>query len=297
MNDLGGRVALVTGAASGIGLGISRSLAARGVRVVMADIEKETLHQSAALLQSEGGLTQPVVLDVSDRAAMYAAAKELWNQWGRLDILVNNAGVAYNARPLHEVPDEAIDWSIGVNILGVLNGIKAFVPLIIRAGEGGHVVNTSSIGGFQVRKSELWHQGLYAATKFAVTALSEGLRNDLEDHGIGVSILAPAAVATRIGTSDRNRPQRFGGPTNDSQRASVEELLRQTGLSADLVGERVIRAILDNETYIFTHPEVQPWLEERHANIEQAFEATRRFMAEQGEGGEGEKGRLDNRSR
>src|SRR3546814_9054363 len=90
-----------------------------------------------------------------------------------LDIVVNNAGVVYNSKPLHEIPDEAIDWCINVNIYGVLNGIKAFVPIVVEAGNGGHVVNTGSIGGFQVRKSELWHQGLYAATKYAVTALSE----------------------------------------------------------------------------------------------------------------------------
>src|SRR3546814_6394835 len=102
-----------------------------------------------------------------------------------------NAGVVYNSKPLHEIPDEAIDWCINVNIYGVLNGIKAFVPIVVEAGNGGHVVNTGSIGGFQVRKSELWHQGLYAATKYAVTALSEGLRFDLEHLGIGVSVLAP----------------------------------------------------------------------------------------------------------
>lgn len=280
MNDFDGKVALVTGAASGIGLGIARALAKRGVRLAMADIELRALEEAVAQLRAEGAQAQPIVLDVSDRAATYAAAEDLWARWGRLDILVNNAGVAYNARPLHEAPDEAIDWSMGVNVFGVLNGIKAFVPLVIRTGEGGHVVNTSSIGGFQVNKSEHWHQGLYAATKFAVTALSEGLRIDLADHGIGVSVLAPAAVATRMGTSDRNRPERFGGPATGSQREEVSVMLRQTGLPTELVGERVMRGILDNEAYIFTHPDVQPWLAARHARIEEAFDATRRFMAE-----------------
>src|SRR3546814_12588984 len=119
-----------------------------------------------------------------------------------------NAGVVYNSKPLHEIPDEAIDWCINVNIYGVLSGIKAFVPIVVEAGNGGHVVNTGSIGGFQVRKSELWHQGLYAATKYAVTALSEGRSFALGHLGMGVSVLAPAPVSTN---NDTDRTSAAGG--------------------------------------------------------------------------------------
>lgn len=278
MRDFEGRIAVVTGAASGIGLAIAKSLVRRGVSLVMMDIEQGALDEAAVTLSGASGPILPMVVDVSSREMMYQAAANVRDTFGGLDILVNNAGVVHNSKPLHEIPDEAIDWSIDVNVYGVLNGIKAFVPIIIETGRGGHVVNTGSIGGFQVRKSEHWHQGLYAATKYAVTALSEGLRMDLEDLGIGVSVLAPSAVATNIGTSDRNRPGRFGGPAEGSLKPVVDQMLRQTGVSPDVVGERVIQGIIDNEAYIFTHLDVREWLEARHHQIEAAFDATKDFL-------------------
>lgn len=279
MEDFENKVALVTGSASGIGFGIAQSLAKRGTSVVMLDIEKNALDAAVAALAPTGVRFLPMVVDVADREAMYAAARTVQENFGRLDIVVNNAGVAYNTTPLHETPDEAIDWSISVNLYGVLNGIKAFVPLIVAGGEGGHVVNTSSIGGFQVNRLPRWHQGLYAATKFAVTALSEGLRFDLEDQNIGVSVLAPANVLTNILSSDRNRPDRFGGPTTGSQPEEVlAEMFRQNGIAPEAVGERVIQAIIDNELYIFTHLATREWLEKRHRRIEEAFEATRKYL-------------------
>ncbi|WP_333605673.1 SDR family NAD(P)-dependent oxidoreductase [Novosphingobium sp.] len=281
MKDFENKVALVTGSASGIGFGITRSLAERGVSVVMLDIEQAALDSAVAELSFTGASFLPMVVDVANREAMYATARVVQEKFGRLDILINNAGVAYNVKPLHETPDEAIDWSVNVNLFGVLNGIKAFVPLIIAGGQGGHVVNTSSIGGFQVRKNPNWHQGLYAATKYAVTALSEGLRLDLEDENIGVSVLAPAAVSTNILTSDRNRPSRFGGPTTGSQSELFADMFKQSGLAPEAVGERVIQAILDNELYIFTHLDTQSWLEERHRKIEAAFDATRKYLSSQ----------------
>lgn len=278
MKEFKDKVAVVTGAASGIGLGITEALARRGVTVVMLDIEQGALDTAIAGLSSTGARFLPLVVDVANREAMYAAAQSVQDTFGRVDILVNNAGVAYNIKPLHETPDEVIDWSVGVNIYGVLNGIKAFVPLIVAGRAGGHVVNTSSIGGFQVNKQSHWHQGLYAATKFAVTALSEGLRFDLEDDNIGVSVLAPAAVVTNIMTSDRNRPERFGGPTTGSQSDLIKDMFLQTGISPEAVGERVVRAIEDNELYIFTHLDTRAWVERRHRRIEAAFDATRAYL-------------------
>ena len=277
MDSFDGKVALVTGAASGIGFGIASALFARGAHVVLADIEADRLTAAAQSLSGGGGSISTLVLDVADRAAVYAAAAAHDAQFGRLDILVNNAGVAYNAKPLFETDDGAIDWSFGVNTFGVINGIKAFVPLMIRGGAGGHIVNTASIGGFQVRPSQMWHQGLYAATKYAVVALSEGLRHDLKPHGINVSILAPSQVATQIGSSDRNRPARFGSSSGAAQSSAVAEMLAG-GMPPALVGERVAEAILNKEFYIFTHLEALDIVKNRHREIEAAFEDARRFL-------------------
>jgi NAD(P)-dependent dehydrogenase (short-subunit alcohol dehydrogenase family) len=270
------RNAFVTGGASGIGLGIAKALARRGVNIVLADIEATRLDRAAADVASLGVKVHALPLDVSDRAAFYRAAQDVERLCGSLQILVNNAGVAHNSTPLHETSDDAIDWSFSVNVFGVLNGVKAMTPLIIRSGQGGHIVNTSSIGGFQVRRSPIWRQGLYAATKFAVVALSEGLRQDLEPHGVGVSVLAPSHVATDIAASGRNRQQRFGGPTTGSSDVAVAAALSQ-GMNPELVGEQVARGIRDNQFYIFTHLEGRDLIEARHQEIMAAFEATRRF--------------------
>jgi len=277
MREFQGRVAAVTGAASGIGLGVARALARRGVNVALLDIEAGPLEAAAAELRGLGVDAWPVVVDVADRDAMYDAAGAIDARFGRLDILVNNAGVAYNAKPLHEMPDEAYDWSMSVNLFGVIHGIKAFVPLIVRGGTGGHVVNTASIGGFQVRKSEMWHQGLYAATKYAVVALSEGLRQDLERYGIGVTVFAPSSVDTNIATSDRNRQAQFGGPGEGSQNPVVAEMLKK-GIRPDLAGERVVHAIVHDELYAFTNPADRPLLEARHKAILDSYVELQRFL-------------------
>jgi NAD(P)-dependent dehydrogenase (short-subunit alcohol dehydrogenase family) len=268
-----GKTAFITGAASGIGLSIARRLARAGTSVAIADINGTMLAAAEKDLCEHGVEVLPFVVDVGDRGAFYRCADQVCASFGRLDFLINNAGVAYNAKPLHETPDAMIDWSININVLGVINGIKAFVPRMIAFGNGGHIVNTSSIGGFQVRKNPLWHQGLYAATKYAVTALSEGLRLDLEEHGIGVSILAPAAVLTNIGSSDSNRPGRFGGPTEGAQSPKVAEMLKDWGLPPDAIAERVLRAIEHDEPYVFTHIEGLQLLRDRHRRIEAAFDA------------------------
>lgn len=270
MRQLEGKTAFVTGAASGIGLGIARALAGAKLNIALADIEEAPLERACAEIQVLGVQATATVLDVADREGMYRAAEDVERVFGRVDVLVNNAGVGFVGTPLDEIRDQDFDWVIGVNLHGVIHGIKAFVPLIKRHGEGGHVVNTSSIGGFQVKPG--WNHGLYALTKFAVVALSEGLEQDLEPHGIGVSVLAPAAVSTQIYQAGRNRPEGYGGPFRRSEDHPVAGAAA-AGMSADAVGERVLRAIRRNEFYIFTHPETREWLELRHRRILEAFES------------------------
>ncbi len=270
MRELAGKTAFVTGAASGIGLGIARALAGAKVNLALADIEPAPLEAARAELEGLGVRVTATVLDVADREAMYQAAEDVERDFGRVDVLVNNAGVGFVGTPLDEIDDRDFDWVIGVNLFGVIHGIKAFVPRIKRHGQGGHIVNTSSIGGFQVKPG--WNHGLYALTKYAVVALSEGLEQDLEGSGIGVSVLAPAAVRTQIYQAGRNRPEHHGGPFRRSAEHPVAGAAA-AGMSPDAVGEQVVAAIRGNRFYIFPHPETREWLEKRHRRILAAYEA------------------------
>lgn len=267
MDDFKDKVAFVTGAASGIGLGISRALANAGMRIAIADIEAEPLEKAALELRKASPQVEAYTLDVSDRAAVYDVAEKVKKSFGGLHVLVNNAGVRCKGFDLIDVKDVDYDWVIGVNFLGVVHGIKAFVPLIIESG-GGHVVNTASIGGLSV--SDHLKIGLYSATKFAVVALSEALSGELASKGIGVSVLCPAAVNTQMIRSPARRPPRFG--TAEQMPARVVDEFLKDGLDPDVVGRRVLQAIKDNDLYILTHQQYRAAVEARHQKIMKAFD-------------------------
>src|SRR5689334_17113473 len=196
MQELGGKTAIVTGAASGIGLGISRALAGAGMNLVLADLQPGPLQAARREIEATGARVVDVVVDVSDPASVAAAARAAEQAFGKLHVAVNNAGVGMHGTRIEDVGVDEWSWVIGVNVLGVINGIRSFVPLIRRHGEGGHVVNTASISGFFIRRGR--NQGAYSMTKYAVVALSEALEQEAEDAGIGVSVLCPGPVETRI---------------------------------------------------------------------------------------------------
>lgn len=278
MRNLAGRNAVVTGAASGIGLGISRALAGAGVNLVLADIEQEPLDRAAMEIASRGVTALGIRLDVSDAADVERVAKDVAARLAPLHILVNNAGVTFAGQRLLDVPQQQWDWIFGVNVFGTLNCLRSFLPLIRAHGEGGHVVNTASIGGLQV--NPVLRNGPYAMSKYAVVALSETLALDLEGSGIGISVFCPALVATDLLRSSARRPARFGGPYRP-------ELPRQPpamptrAISADEAGQRVLRAIEDDEFFVFTHPETRAWLEERHGRLIRGFDRTDAYCATQ----------------
>jgi NAD(P)-dependent dehydrogenase (short-subunit alcohol dehydrogenase family) len=263
-------VACVTGAGSGIGRGMALAFAARGAPVAVCDIRGEAAAETAGLIRAAGGRALPLALDVSDAGAVAAAAEHVAADLGPVRILCNNAGVAMHGVPLHEIALDDWNWVISVNVLGVVHGIRAFVPGMLASGLPCHVVNTASIGGFQVNPGFL--TGAYSMTKYAVVALSEGLRNEMAGTQVGVSVLAPAAVATGIHLSGRARPDRLGGPTERPQNHFMGDLIRD-GADPAAVGARVLAAIEGGEFYIFTHPETRDWLRARHAAIEAAFGA------------------------
>jgi len=277
MRDLAGKGAVVTGAASGIGRGIARALAGRGMRLALLDIEAEALWAARDEIAALGAEVTALDVDVTDREAMYAAAAAVGAALGRVHLLCNNAGVGYAGVPLDRVPDGDWDWVIGVNLMGVVNGIQAFLPLIKAHGKGGHIVNTASIGGHHVMSG--WGHGVYSTSKFAVVGLSEALKDDLEPHGIGVSVLCPAAVDTAIYDGGRNRPARFGGPFERAADHPMVELLK-AGMAPPEIGRWVVRAIEDEAFYIFTHPETRVLVERRYRRIQEAYGWARRVAGE-----------------
>jgi NAD(P)-dependent dehydrogenase (short-subunit alcohol dehydrogenase family) len=276
MDDLRGKTAFVTGAGSGIGLGIARQLARAGASVAVADIRRDAAEAAAAEIVAAGGRAIPLALDVSDRAEVERAADTAERALGPIHIAVNNAGVAMHGVPLEKIAAADWDWVIGVNIYGVIHGIQTFVPLMRAHGEGGHIVNTASIGGLQVNPNFL--TGAYSMTKYAVVALSEALEQELAGSGIGVSVICPAAVNTSIHLSERSRPERLGGPTVRPENHFMGDIIKD-GWVPEAVGERVVHAILGNEFFILTHTEPRDWIEKRHRRIREAFDRAAAYQS------------------
>ena len=205
MRELAGKTAFVTGGASGIGLALGRAFAQAGMKVMLADIEAEALAAAVKSLADVGPDVRGVACDVADPASVEQAAKASFEAFGKVHVVCNNAGVAAGGG-IDNISLDNWRWVLDVNLMGVLHGIRSFLPHIRAHGEGGHIVNTASMAGMT--------GGLgfspYTASKFAVVGMSEGLAAQLKPLGIGVSVLCPSYVRTGIGESGRNRPERYG---------------------------------------------------------------------------------------
>jgi NAD(P)-dependent dehydrogenase (short-subunit alcohol dehydrogenase family) len=263
MRELTGKTALVTGAASGIGLGIAGALAEAGMQLVLCDLRAEPLEQARVAIAAKGARVVSVVTDVSDPASVAAAGRAAEQAFGKLHVLVNNAGVAMHGIPIEAASPEIWRRVIGVNVMGVIHGIHALVPLIRRHGEGGHVVNTASISGFFVREGR--NQGGYAMTKYAVVALSEALEQETKGSGIGVSVLCPGPVRTPFFVSGT-----ANGLTGTARTAADGGFSGR--IEPDAVGARVVHAIRHDAFYIFTHTDERAVVQARHARIAAAFD-------------------------
>jgi NAD(P)-dependent dehydrogenase (short-subunit alcohol dehydrogenase family) len=273
MREFAGKTAFVTGGAGGIGFALGRAFAQSGMKVMLADIEADALQAAVKSLQEISPDIRGTICDVADAASVERAAQASFDAFGKVHVVCNNAGVAAGGGIDHISLDNW-RWVIDVNLMGVLHGIKSFLPHIRAHGEGGHIVNTASMAGMQT--------GLgfspYGATKFAVVSMSEGLAMQLKPHGIGVSVLCPSFVRTRIGESGRNRPERYGQslPLDPASPAAavVAEIARQieVGLEPEAVAARVLEAIRQDELYIFTHPAMRAEVEPRFAAILEAMD-------------------------
>jgi NAD(P)-dependent dehydrogenase (short-subunit alcohol dehydrogenase family) len=260
MKDLEGKMAVVTGAASGIGLALARRFAAARMKVVLADIEAAPLAAAAEELSATGAQILAVRTDVCDAEQVAALADETERAFGPVHVLCNNAGVGGGGGALWAVSEADWKWTLDVNLWGVIHGIRAFVPRMLAHGEAGHVVNTASMAGLTATPS----LGPYTVAKFGVVALSEVLAKDLDLAGakLKVSVLCPAFVKTRIAESHRNRPavpaSARGEVPGAGQMASAIRAMVEQGIAPEDVAEQVLAAIHDERFYILTHPETKP---------------------------------------
>lgn len=267
MQDLKGKTAFITGGASGIGLAMAEAMGREGMNVMLADIEAGALQSAVELLRSKQVRAEGVVADVASRNSLRSAALETIAKFGKVHVVCNNAGVGAGA-PFGQVAERDWDWVIDVNLKGVVYGMEVFAPLIESHGEGGHFINTASMAGM------VSPPGMepYCATKFAVVAMSEGWAVQLAAKNIGVSILCPGFVQTRIHESRRNRPAAYGEDQAGGADISGAAEAVTNGIPVEPVANRVIEAIHDNDLYVFTHPEFKPMVEMRFNRILEAFD-------------------------
>lgn len=257
MQNLAGKVAVVTGAANGIGLALSRRLGADGMRVMMADVEKSALTLAARDLAAAGIEAATMVTDVSDADSVDALARATLERFGAVHVVCNNAGVSRGG-PTWDIPLPMWNWIVGVNLFGIVHGIQSFVPHLIAQGEG-HVVNTASVGGLL---AGLW-MSPYHATKHAAIALSESLHHELAAIGspVRVSVLCPGSVRTRIHQANRNWPAKYGpwpvvqDPPDIAKWRRAASATVEAGLDPAVVATAVRDAIVSDRFWIFTNPE------------------------------------------
>ncbi|WP_432969747.1 SDR family oxidoreductase [Dactylosporangium sp. CA-233914] len=265
MREWKGSVAFITGGGQGIGLGIARALAKRGVRLALADIDEAALASSKGELSALTGV-ETYRLDVRDREAFAAVADEAESSLGPVDLLFNNAGIApYSS--LRRMRYEQWDLVMGVNVHGVINGVQTFMPRMIERGKGGYVVNTASGAGLVAGPNVL-----YTTSKYAVVGMSESLKHAAAKYGIDVSVLCPAAVATNILHNTDALGSAAGLGQRTDARKSTEDYI-SSGLSIDVVGEMVLDGMESKATWILTDSEIEPYVKMRAEALLDAFPA------------------------
>ena len=267
MSELAGKVAAVTGAASGLGRAMALALADEGMHLALADVDAVNLESVGNAVRAKGVRAFSMRVDVSKAAEVEAFAARTEEELNGIHLVCNNAGVSV-AGPLWEASEADWQWILGVNLWGVIHGVRAFAPRLI-AQDAGHIVNTASVAGLISPPG----MGAYNVTKHAVVALSESLHHDLRSRGsaVGVSVLCPAYVPTGIADSERNRP-----PEYQKTRKSAEMLAREAGLrkavaagkiSAQQVAQAVVAAVKEDRFYVLTHPAIKGAIRARFEDI------------------------------
>jgi NAD(P)-dependent dehydrogenase (short-subunit alcohol dehydrogenase family) len=258
MRDFQGKTAFITGGASGAGLGQAKVFGDAGCNIVIADIRQEAIDAALAELKARGIRAHGIQLDITDRAAFAAAAEESERVFGPVHLLFNTAGVSIFG-PLEQASYEDYDWIFGVNLGGVINGMQSFVPRMLAHGEGGHIVNTASLGCFVANSGS----GIYSASKFAVHGITMAMRDALKDKGIGVSVLCPANIRSNIAESVNTRPAHLahsGYAVDEREIEALKEIYAQ-GMDPEELAGHVKAAIEADQFYVIPYPEARPMLE------------------------------------
>lgn len=266
MKDLAGKTAFITGGGSGVALGQAKVFALEAkMKVAIADVRQDALDEAMAWFAGKDATVMPVHLDLTDRAAYAAAADAVERELGPVSLLCNTAGVSQFG-PLADATFDDWDWQMSVNVGGVLNGVQTFMPRMIERGQGGHIVNCASMSAFVA----LPRCGIYTTTKFAVRGLSESLRAELGEYGIGVSLLCPGAVNTNIHRAVETRPEKFGATgyygKDETVFAGLKQVI-QDGFDPIDLGRIVREAVEEDRFWILPYPEFIAGQQERDEEI------------------------------
>jgi NAD(P)-dependent dehydrogenase (short-subunit alcohol dehydrogenase family) len=270
LEDLAGKVAVITGGASGIGFASAKALAREGMKLVLADVEQAALDRAVPEIEALGAEAIGVKTDVSKLDQVQALADRTWERFGACHVLFNNAGVAVSGR-VNEMTHQDWQWVIDVDLWGPIHGVEAFVPRMIEQGEGGHILSTASFAGLTANDGLI----VYCVAKYGVVALQECLFRDLSPYGIGSSVLCPMRVQTNIDQSGRNRPLELGGqPEFKPEPPSDLDQIQMAGrhITADEVAGKVVDAIKKNKLYILTHEESRQFIQNRFRRIDRSFD-------------------------
>jgi NAD(P)-dependent dehydrogenase (short-subunit alcohol dehydrogenase family) len=265
VENLKGKVAVVTGGASGIGRALCLAFAGEGANVVVADLDETGMAETAAGVLKAGAKAVTVKTDVTKLASVEALAERASQELGGAHVLCNNAGVAIHGG-LESATHRDWEWVLSVNLWGVVHGIEAFVPRMIAQRQPGHIVNTASMAGLIASQG----LGVYNTSKYAVVGLSETLQKDLRQYNIGVSVLCPMGVTTNIRSSERSRPADLKNPGGPPKTDGIELIGRY--LTPEHVAGRVLRAVKANRLYVITHKEAREPLRRRFDRMDKAFE-------------------------
>ena len=278
MEHVKGKTAFITGGASGIGLGIAKVFARNGMKVVIIDSRQDALDEAMAYFKENGGEVHPIRMNVTDREAFAKAADEAEGIFGNIHVLVTNAGVGSGGGPIEKLTYKDWDYSMGVNVGGTINGVMTVIPRMLKHGEGGHIIATSSTCGL-IGSGNF---AIYCTTKFAIAGMMECLATELQDRNIGVSVLVPGPTNTNLGKSSfENRPEHLRNegetwpppppprPKGAPPRRPMEDV-EDTIMDPVETGERVLRAIRNNDLFIITHPEWREGFKARNDAIMRA---------------------------